>query len=177
MTMFQILTLENWTGVMYDLNDVTSLWSALFFLVVVVFGSLLGLNLIIAILHDAYYFSDKSRDSSSSSSSSAASSTAHKSAPISQGAPTSASSAPLSHVNSSGELSRMMSASQMIQREDSAFHLGKATCFSLGSWFFGLLLLIFRCPLSSLFQNSIVASIFFVLFFSIIPFFFFNVVR
>jgi hypothetical protein len=46
---------------MYDVTNSTSLWAAFFFIFLLILGAMLGLNLIIAILHDSYYFSDKSR--------------------------------------------------------------------------------------------------------------------
>jgi len=50
LTVFQILTGENWNEVMYNSMEVTSLWSVIYFLIVVIVGTYIILNLTLAIL-------------------------------------------------------------------------------------------------------------------------------
>ena len=50
LTIFVMVTLEGWTDVMYWYSDATNTWSQLFFLSVILFGSLIVLSLITAVL-------------------------------------------------------------------------------------------------------------------------------
>lgn len=48
-TIFQVLTLEGWSGLMYNYMDSSSSYMAIFFLVIIViFGSFFALNLVLA---------------------------------------------------------------------------------------------------------------------------------
>eukprot|EP00854_Cymbomonas_tetramitiformis_P017460 gene17460-20787_t len=50
LTVFQILTLEDWNLIMYDCVQVTSYWNIAYFIVLVVVGNFMVLNLFIAVL-------------------------------------------------------------------------------------------------------------------------------
>lgn len=54
LTIFQMITLESWTIVMYNLMDSNIWWMAIIFSVsIVIIGSFLLLNVILAVLADA----------------------------------------------------------------------------------------------------------------------------
>lgn len=53
-TIFQMITLEGWTKIMYNLMDSNIQWMAIIFSVMlIVFGSFFLLNLILAVLSEA----------------------------------------------------------------------------------------------------------------------------
>lgn len=59
-TLFQCITLENWTVVMYNMMDTNSDWlSALFFCLFSIIGGVFLLNVILAIIMDAFDEVDK----------------------------------------------------------------------------------------------------------------------
>jgi len=49
-TMFQVVTLEGWTDVMYMINDIGTKWNQLYFVALVLFGSFFLVNLITAVV-------------------------------------------------------------------------------------------------------------------------------
>jgi hypothetical protein len=54
-TIFQMITLEGWTDMMYNLSDASQAWMAIFFCVLlVVVGSFFLLNVILAVIMDAF---------------------------------------------------------------------------------------------------------------------------
>jgi hypothetical protein len=54
-TIFQMITLEGWTDMMYNLSDASQAWMAiLFFCLLVVVGSFFLLNVILAVIMDAF---------------------------------------------------------------------------------------------------------------------------
>lgn len=54
-TIFQMVTLEGWSGIMYNLWDASQVWLAVLFCVlVVVIGSFFLLNVILAVIMDAF---------------------------------------------------------------------------------------------------------------------------
>jgi hypothetical protein len=54
-TIFQMITLEGWTPMMYNLSDASQAWMAIFFCVLlVVVGSFFLLNVILAVIMDAF---------------------------------------------------------------------------------------------------------------------------
>ncbi|CAF4010709.1 unnamed protein product, partial [Rotaria sp. Silwood2] len=54
LTVFQILTQEDWNEVLYNGMKTTSPWSALYFIVLMIFGNYILLNLLVAILVDSF---------------------------------------------------------------------------------------------------------------------------
>ena len=60
LTVFQCLTLEGWTSVMYNFQDsYDKYWATLYFVALVLMCALLFLNIIVAILFDNYEDNDK----------------------------------------------------------------------------------------------------------------------
>ena len=54
-TIFQMITLEGWTDMIYNLSDASQAWMAiLFFCLLVVVGSFFLLNVILAVIMDAF---------------------------------------------------------------------------------------------------------------------------
>lgn len=49
-TIFQITSLEGWTDIMYRAEEVTSLWSSIYFIFLVIFCNFFFLNLFLAVL-------------------------------------------------------------------------------------------------------------------------------
>ena len=59
-TVFQMITLEGWTKIMYNLMDSNISWMAVLFSVcLVVIGSFFLLNVILAVLAEALHDADK----------------------------------------------------------------------------------------------------------------------
>jgi hypothetical protein len=54
LTIFTMLTLEGWTDVMYDVQDGFSPYSWAFFVVLIAFGSFIGVNLFLAVISSGY---------------------------------------------------------------------------------------------------------------------------
>ena len=62
LTVFQCLTLEGWTSVMYNFRDsYDKFWTTLYFVALVLMCALLFLNIIVAILFDNYEDNDKEK--------------------------------------------------------------------------------------------------------------------
>ena len=60
LTVFQCLTLEGWTSVMYNFQDsYDKYWATFYFVALVLMCALLFLNIIVAILFDNYEDNDK----------------------------------------------------------------------------------------------------------------------
>ena len=60
LTVFQCLTLEGWTSIMYNFQDsYDKYWATLYFVALVLMCALLFLNIIVAILFDNYEDNDK----------------------------------------------------------------------------------------------------------------------
>ena len=54
-TIFQVITLEGWTNVMYNLQDNSSPWVAfIYFFLLVVFGSFFILNYFLAVFMESF---------------------------------------------------------------------------------------------------------------------------
>lgn len=59
-TIFQMITLEGWTGLMYDLQDVGPAWIAVIFcILIVIIGSFFLLNVILAVISDSLEGADE----------------------------------------------------------------------------------------------------------------------
>ena len=59
-TIFQMITLEGWSGIMYNLSDASQPWMAITFCVLLVMiGSFFLLNVILAVIMDAFDDVDK----------------------------------------------------------------------------------------------------------------------
>lgn len=54
LTIFQCITLEGWTAVMYDVMSGTSGWSFLYFVLLIFFGSFFLLNLTLGVMTEVY---------------------------------------------------------------------------------------------------------------------------
>lgn len=54
LTVFQCITLEGWTSVMYDAMDGTSGWAALYFVLLIFFGGFFLLNLALGVMTEVY---------------------------------------------------------------------------------------------------------------------------
>ena len=60
MTIFQMITLESWTSVMYNLMDSNIWWMSVFFCIALtIIGSFFLLNVILAVLADALNMVDQ----------------------------------------------------------------------------------------------------------------------
>lgn len=60
MTIFQMITLEGWTLVMYNLQDATQAWIAVIFcILIVIVGSFFLLNVILAVITDSLERADE----------------------------------------------------------------------------------------------------------------------
>ena len=62
MTIFQVLTGEDWNAVMYDGMRTTGTWACLYFILLVVIGNYIVLNLFLAILLDNFSGLDKDEE-------------------------------------------------------------------------------------------------------------------
>ena len=51
---FQIMTLEGWNDIMYDVQDVTGYWSFLYFVVLVFVGPIFGIQLFLVVISNKY---------------------------------------------------------------------------------------------------------------------------
>ena len=54
LTVFQIITLEGWTPIMYDVMDATSGWSMLYFIILIGLGAFFLINLAVGIVAEVY---------------------------------------------------------------------------------------------------------------------------
>lgn len=60
LTIFQMITLEGWTTIMYNLSDASAPWMAILFCVLlVIIGSFFLLNVVLAVIMDAFDDVDK----------------------------------------------------------------------------------------------------------------------
>ena len=62
LTIFQCITLEGWTDVMYDLRATLGNWVDLYFLMLILVGSFIVLNLIIAVIFTAFSVDDDGKE-------------------------------------------------------------------------------------------------------------------
>lgn len=55
-TIFQVITLEGWTQLMYNYMDTTgTIYASIFFVMVVIIGAFVSLNLVLASIMDNYF--------------------------------------------------------------------------------------------------------------------------
>lgn len=60
LTIFQMITLEGWSGIMYNLSDASQSWLAILFcFLIVIVGSMFLLNVVLAVIMDAFEDVDK----------------------------------------------------------------------------------------------------------------------
>jgi hypothetical protein len=61
-TIFQMITLEGWTDIMYNLSDASQQWMAVLFCVLlIIVGSFFLLNVILAVIMDAFAEVDRNQ--------------------------------------------------------------------------------------------------------------------
>merc|ERR1719261_216267 len=62
LTIFQCITMEGWTPVMYNVQDAYSPWASVYFLTLTIFGSFFLLNMVLAVIWDKFSQFHKKQD-------------------------------------------------------------------------------------------------------------------